>query len=458
MLEHEVLRALAAPGCPLCRLTQRSDEHYFFWFFTESYHTSSNLAALRASRGFCRAHASRLAHAEPARHSALAVVYQHLSAQLQGRLEQAARRGEALSLVPEGPCPACRSREESAERYAATFLRLLDEALDQGAYGQPALLCFSHLQRLAPRLGSERYRTFVEDHLEAVRAALRELPEAAGGEAEPTERQRAVLALSVRQDGSAGGYPPPGEPPAPQHDPVRALEAALARPEACPVCREVRRVYLAWAAWLAQAARQGKAIDDLLPTCPEHVLALSQTASAELALEVARHAGAAVRDQLAQSANLLSARDGTGWRWLLRALLGARLDGWAAGGLRASRAALTRPLPCPICHRLRLAERRTLELLLAQLAAPAPRESYARGYGLCVPHLAQALALSPDAPRRRLLLKGEVARLGVLHWELSESLRKQAWQYRPDARGAEMESWRRALLRFSGYLAETSMV
>jgi hypothetical protein len=438
-MERRVLRALQKPGCPLCRLVEDNDENFFFWFFNEQYSSPEMLAHLRRSHGFCLAHASRLVHTKAAGRWSLDVVYGYLTHALYKQLSTPSVRPDR---APSGPCPACSSRDESAARYATILLRLLRDGQAGEAYGSPGLLCFPHLQRLASKSPDTVYRRLLLTQEARAKTASRQ------ADTGPFSAENInPLSLSVSLDAAEHVYPrEAASVEQKSRDPVVEMAAHLATEEVCPICCEERRIWLEWHAYLE--ANVGRAeLSDLLPTCSDHVWAYVKNSSPALAAQTVSRVAKVTQQQLTQGVGLLPTTSGQGQRW--RQMLGIK------GGLGKSRAALTRDLTCPLCARLRLAQENALRLLFALLAAPHHRTDFQRGYGLCLRHLVRALELAkPDI--REVLLDATAAKLAVLHWELDEDLRKSAWQYRPEAKGSEQHAWRRAMLRFSGYLAKAS--
>ncbi len=137
----------------------------------------------------------------------------------------------------------------------------------------------------------------------------------------------------------------------------------------------------------ASIARE-REVHDLLPTCPEHVWALVRAAGADAAVAAARKGLSLVLAALQLATGHLTARPAPrrpGER-LREALFGER------DRERRAREQVGRPFPCPLCGRLEVAEERTLALLLALLEDRLHRAAFEAGYGLCLRHLARALA------------------------------------------------------------------
>jgi hypothetical protein len=96
--------------------------------------------------------------------------------------------------------------------------------------------------------------------------------------------------------------------------------------------------------------------------------------------------------------------------------------------------------PCPACRSAERAVDRLLALLAAALPDAGLRRALESGHGLCVVHAPVVAARSGDSLPLTVLR----ARLQVLGWELAESQRKREWWTRHERQGSEMSAWRRA--------------
>jgi len=208
------------------------------------------------------------------------------------------------------------------------------------------------------------------------------------------------------------------------------------------------RAWTEWMGWLDDKVRRGWEVDDVLPGCPQHLWAAYSLGTPLLAISSVWKALGLVLEQIRiaiKSLPLSPVPDRGG----ILTRMGNAIRG-SHGRLQATRDVIARDLPCPVCHRLALARDRIIALLFSLLMDPQHRVRFERGYGLCLRHYSRALALTPSPMVRAILTEIEFAKLSVLHWELEESLRKDAWSYRPEAAGTEHVAWRRAVLRFSG--------
>jgi hypothetical protein len=458
--ENRLLRALEQPGCPVCHESRHDRGHYFFWFFAESYYQSSTLDALERSLGFCLGHADMLAR-RGAGGSQLTYVHDIVVRRARALLaEPADRESGRVALAASGTCPACENRVTAEARNVYWLGALLNSPEPtNGRYGRPGMLCCPHLRAAAPRLSDETLVHLIEQHDCAMRAALDGLSADAARPLRAAERENLLagllplLALTVTGESDINPYPSPDEYRE-EHgrDPVGEFIASLAGPT-CPVCREVRRAWLEWTSWLQAAAdRDEPQLADLLPTCAEHLWPLVRGAAPPLAVAAARQALVAALGELGTARHALRPAPRAEHERLaarLRRLLehDRRID--------TARAVIARGVRCPVCARLDTARDRALALLPAALGSRRGGDAFERGYGLCVRHLAGALAADPPSATRALLTQAADARLATLEWELGETMRKNAWQFRPEQHGAEQTAWRRALLRFAGSLRES---
>lgn len=460
--ELRLLEALRHPGCPICAQLEQVDRQYFFWFFNENYAWPATTAALSRSLGFCLVHGDQLTQAAGGS-SQIRYVHEMMIRDLRAHLGPRSRAGGGrvelpASITAPEVCPACRHRQEAASRSAFWLARLLEEPSPATAYGDPGLLCFPHLQMVASALGDEALVRILLIHRKTLEATLETVPVQRAGLARSPEDPVAVLrhplSMCVGHEACAGADPYPAlseyAAPAALPDPVRMFLGWL-REEACPVCRAVRHAWLEWISWLQHALSQGERVDDLLPTCPPHVWSFVRGGPPLLAFAAARAALTAVASEVATALPRPSPPPAGPLLARLTHQLRARRR-----HTRMARDVLSRGIRCPVCHRLSVAADRAIALLHTLLLDPRHRDAVDAGYGLCLKHFARAVATAPSEAARGGLIRVQEARLALLQWELEESGRKLAWQYRPETKGREDTAWLRALVRFSGSLRAPS--
>jgi len=463
--EATLLSAIAEEGCPICHNVAGSDDNYFFWFFNENYYEAHTLDGLARSLGFCPAHGAAVTRTALGSYQ-LAAVHEVLVRRVRDKLSghpagrtQGERQGSILATYDR--CPACRDREKAAEGNAFWLANLLEDPVGADLYAHPGMLCYPHLRAVLPRVSALTLDRLLTVHEAAMAAATEPLVELqaelsrnpSDGRQDLVKALLPALRLAVGHDTGNGAYPSLDESGTSRKwDPVADLLEGFRRADACPVCLEVRRAWIQWIGWLDNAASRAAPIDDLLPTCPEHVWPTVHLGGAFLAVAAAQRALGAVLSEVRTAVRTLKPpppkdRERPVQR-LKRILSGPRRR------LREARRVLARGVRCPVCARLTVASDRTLSLLFALLEDRQHLATIESSYGLCLKHFSRALALNPNPEVRAILVAVENAKLARLQWELEESLRKAAWNYRPEAKGTEQTAWRRAVLRFSGSLTQ----
>jgi len=122
----------------------------------------------------------------------------------------------------------------------------------------------------------------------------------------------------------------------------------------------------------------------------------------------------------------------------------ARLfDGGSRGGPPAA--------PCPLCMTERETEERTVDGFLEGMGNADFAALFARTVGLCLPHFHLAFDRCKEEAVWMKVLEMEKRVLKGLTEELAELARKYDYRFRQEARGAESDSWLRALNLASGW-------
>lgn len=157
VLYHEILEALQAGGCALCRLARRASDSYLHALIYEGVTDVKLREALRASRGLCYRHAWRLANQRGAV-LGTAIVYRDIINTLTKALEAGSNaparlrlpgRGQpelARALAPVVDCPACMLETDAEQRTAKILLKHLEDAAIGEAYVAAGGLCLPHFQ------------------------------------------------------------------------------------------------------------------------------------------------------------------------------------------------------------------------------------------------------------------------------------------------------------------------
>jgi hypothetical protein len=359
-------------------------------------------------------------------------------------------------------CPACRNRDDTVAWNASFLAAGLNTPAGMDLYGHPGMLCFPHLQKIAPRLSELVLGRILNLHEAAIASSMESLTKLhamtsgipSTGWNDPDGALMRALCLLADNDGRPDLYPTGriSETSRIFRNPVGKFLELLSDDGSCPICLEVRRAWEEWMGWMKDALARGWEVSDLLPTCPEHVRAAVRLEDYPLASLTVRKALADVLDLCCLAIDALAPSpvptSGRRLRRIAQAILGSKPR------VRDALHFIGRTPPCPACNRLATARDRILALLFSLLESPQHRASFERGYGLCLKHFSRAMALLPPPAVGMIFAEVEAARLSCLQWELEESLRKDAWSNRPEAPGAEHTAWKRAVLRFSGSFGE----
>ncbi|MCO8255990.1 hypothetical protein NKF26_19460 [Haladaptatus sp. AB618] len=452
--ERQLLRALTHDGCPVCDHLRNHEAEFRFWFIAERYHQRELLDALTNSLGFCVDHGELLADS-PRSRSPMTSAHEVVSRRTLSRFEAGEIDRTTWSSL--ATCPACASFERAGDRTVS----FLGHGLETSAaeYGDPGIACFPHFRSLAATVSPSLFHTLLpvqrrqfHDVRKTVRS-MRENPTTATDSSLPSELETA-LQLTVGHDIHPSALPPPDVDPNATRDPVGDFTALLDSGDGCPVCLEVSRAWQTWLAWLLHADCDGDRLHDVLPACREHVWGCVRYGDTDLAMAIADAASDPVASRLTRAMRLLD--DDPESREDVSATL-AHVDSLRRfvprlrdDGTTRAREAIRRPIRCPVCDRMETARDRAVELLLALLEQPRFRQAFEDGYGLCLNHCSYALARNPSPESAALLRSDEAAKVARLQWELREAQRKQAWDVRPEGKGAEQRAWLRAIARFSG--------
>ena len=151
VLYHELLDALQADGCAVCRLARLASDRYINALLYEGVVDVDLRQKLRDARGLCYDHAWRMVKR---RGSVLgtAIVYRDVINTLTKGLESPERRAlwggsdtVAKRLAATAPCPACHLEAEAARRTIKTLLKHIQEPAIAETYVVAGGLCLPHL-------------------------------------------------------------------------------------------------------------------------------------------------------------------------------------------------------------------------------------------------------------------------------------------------------------------------
>jgi DNA mismatch repair protein MutS len=433
-------------GCPVCNSVANYESRFFFWFFHETYHVIEGLVQFIDGLGFCNWHAQRLMTL-PGVRSQLGFVHAFAAARLQRLSDERPNK----PLYWRGRCIACDGRNERMQRNAVLMTGLLHDPQHSYKYRYPVMLCSPHLRLVLMHAADSVFEPLVENHAAPLAATFNKLTDDWRTRRIGKDDMRRAVFLAAGENSNLAD--PPGftgafvmserEPP---RNPVVRLASDIGQSGNCPICRNV------WTRSMAaidKAARDGSQVDDLVPTCAEHVWIAFTAGSEELAyrttavaLRVALSPLQTALDWLRRPAKILS----TG----IRRWFDERRD-TCARRLQIAREVLAIPDRCPVCVQLKETKDRMLDLLFRLLAKSHYRPRYERGCGLCLRHFSRAIQLGPDPPTRNFLIRTMHDDLALLEWELEEGSRNTAWSARLDER-EEGHSAVKALQRFSGLM------
>ena len=458
---------LTAEGCFICRRISTWDEKYRFWFLHENYSFPETLERLTHSLGFCFFHGAQAA-LDPSGQSSLTFVHNVLARRVGTIISRdLSRRSTGKGSIPPfavpDPCPACKDRDDATGRALFSLVSEIEPA-ESDCRTLMGSLCFPHFRVLVSRLSLPvllRILPLYETALSSAMDALSEENDKTAGEwsirgIENNDPLRLAHRLAAGEEVNAKFFPPLNKEKAIStfRNPVTNFLEDLSAADACPVCKEMDRAWTEWMAWLADNLPRGMEVRDLLPVCPAHLRATLRLSNRHLVAAAVRNALNLARNQVRQGLMALSPSPLPNSRKSLFRL--GRLRHREERPFPEVRRSLGRPLPCPVCHRLSVARDRALLLLFALIESPQHQARFEGGYGLCLRHFSRSLLLKPSEMVSAILAEVEAARLALLQWELEESLRKDAWMYRPEAAGTEHTAWRRAVQRFSGSFGERS--
>lgn len=455
MDERQLLRALNQNGCPVCDHLRDHETDFRFWFNAERYHQREMLDALTNSLGFCVGHGKFLAESSQS-NSPMTAAHEIVSRRVRSQFEASGFNQTTWTSLD--PCPACDSFNRTANRTVSFLAHALETTADD--YGDPGIACFPHFRSLATTASPALFRDVLEiqeQQMQAVRETVQSMTETTTTTEDGTlpPALETALHVTVGHDIESSALPPPNVDPHASPDPVGDFSALLDAGRGCPICLEIGRAWQAWLAWLLNVDYKSDQMQDVLPTCPEHVWECARYGDTALAIAIVDAASGPVIDRLTRARQNLPDTTSESRNDLFASIpfsdIPLRFVRQLNGDqTRKARAALQRPIRCPVCDRLETAQDRAVELLLVLLEQPRHQHAFEDGYGLCLHHCSYVLAQNPSPEIAQLIQTVETAKVARLQWELREAQRKQAWDVRPEQKGSEQSAWLRAIARFSG--------
>jgi len=197
---HNLLEACHEPGCPICRVEQRSVERYLDNQFYENVNTPKLRDQLRASLGFCHEHAWLAVDQRLGDALGFAIIYRDVINGILTRLEdgvpsRASRRSMALlrripeqvrntvermlyALTPQKPCPACQYCAEMTQSTISELVKDLEKPEMTEALQASDGLCVPHLRLTLEHVKNvsayEKLLAIHREKLESLKAELTE--------------------------------------------------------------------------------------------------------------------------------------------------------------------------------------------------------------------------------------------------------------------------------------------
>jgi hypothetical protein len=170
VLYFELLEAVQAGGCALCRLARKTSDSYIHALLYEGVIDVPIRDELREARGLCYRHAWRMVN-ERGSVLGTAIIYRDVVNTLAKTLQEWAvaprrwrgnREALARRLAPSVGCPACRLEQDTENRSAATLLRHLAAKEIEVAYAAAGGLCLPHFQIVLSHASENAARTLAQ--------------------------------------------------------------------------------------------------------------------------------------------------------------------------------------------------------------------------------------------------------------------------------------------------------
>jgi hypothetical protein len=474
-IRNEVLKWLTQPGCMFCLQEQYSVRRFFFWYLHEGYQEPENLERMQRARGFCSLHTERLI-GEGLPQTIASIYTPMISAAVEDlrRIEGGAHPERAAAdVAPEGECPAC-NRQKQSRGYLLHYLQAtIQDAEVQNAVRRECPTCLSHFLEIAPRLDWAELRFLADEIVRSLSGTRfagvdRESPEGVLWGTDPREG----LDVSEIRPGGAGRRERPDGSWSPVIDGLRRHLSV----SGCPICRAQRSALGGYFEWLSVEILHAPIYqwNDAFWLCREHGRRFVRQGDGEAVAKLAEAVreywtgeleklGVALRrkppdriiSRLAEVPERLRevrSAAGQGGRTMgsdVRQILKEALEP-PRQVLAELRGKTLRGSPCPACVYLETTARRYSDLLTRGLSDPDTLRLYRECGGVCFRHLPGVLRLCRNREELDAFVRTQRAGLELVRWELREFLRKQSWTLRYEPKGAERDSWRRAVALYTG--------
>ena len=100
---------------------------------------------------------------------------------------------------------------------------------------------------------------------------------------------------------------------------------------------------------------------------------------------------------------------------------------------------------CLVCAHIQFFENIYLSILLDFMGEEDFERQFSRSSGICFPHLTMAIEKFPGHGNLGVLIQRQMKKYESLQAEVAEFIRKNDYQFAHEPRGAESDSWKRAL-------------
>lgn len=176
VLYHDLMDALQAEGCAVCRLARNASNSYIRALIHEGVTDVKLRETLRAARGLCYLHGWRLAGQRGAV-LGTAIIYRDVINTLVKALEANANPPARLfgrnqpemsrALAASATCPACVLERDAEHRGVKVLLSHINDAALADAYKQAGGICLPHFQIALGEAGGSAIRILAGWQIEA---------------------------------------------------------------------------------------------------------------------------------------------------------------------------------------------------------------------------------------------------------------------------------------------------
>ena len=457
--EQELFRRLKEKGCPVCSVLERHDLKYYSWFSIEKYHEPVFIESLANALGFCARHGVYL---DQQNHwgSQITAVHKHTASRVRNRTAVGLSEGKndlQQIFKDRTSCPVCWSYRETSERTLWFFKKMIEEKGGLNQYGHPGILCFPHFKGITDSVSLKLFAELLSIHEAAMLSTAQLLETIRNNDTKisaESEQIQHALSLSVGREQNPGNslFLSRIYKISKTKDPLADFISSLKENKGCPICLDVYGSLSQWIYWLNKnivSTDNLEVMRDVLPTCNAHVWACVRIGGPALQFAATSGAFRAAQEKVSNAARHLKKMNTPRKQPIWKRKKNEKQR--HQGDIKVNpKKTIASSLYCPLCSRIEVAKNRALNLIFALLQEPRYRVDFENGYGLCLKHLADALAMRPSEEIGRFLMRVEFAKLSLLEWELEETMRKTAWTARPEIKGNEQSAWHRALARFSG--------